>query len=101
MFERVFGSDNKLTLIQPLVCLFEKFCPALRGVLTWAACVCADERVSHQCCSVSGHKKSNVPQREGLSVGQRRAAVGPGQPATASAPNTVTSPSEAKTVRSH
>ncbi len=46
-----------------------------------------------------GHKRSNVPQREGLSVPQRHAAVGPGHPSMPSAPYTVSPPSMAKTLQ--
>lgn len=46
-----------------------------------------------------GHKRSNVPQREGLSVPHRHAAVGPGHPSMPSAPYTVSPPSMAKTLQ--
>lgn len=48
--------------------------------------------------SVFGHKRSNVPQREGLSVPQRHAAVGLGHPSMPFAAYTV-SPSIAKTLQ--
>lgn len=47
-----------------------------------------------------GHKKSNVSQREGLSVPQRHAAAGPGHPSMHSAPYAVRPPSMAKTLSS-
>lgn len=46
-----------------------------------------------------GHKRGNVPQREGLSVPQHHAAVGPGHPSMPSAPFTVSPPSVSKTLQ--